>query len=379
MTITLFSIHKSSFHKKQTMKVKSLFACALGTLMFALSACQSGQPQPTAQRWTEERANAWYEQKPWMAGADYINADAINQIEMWSKDTYNHDQIDHELTWAEDLGFTTLRVYLSSVVYENDPEGLKERMGDFLTICQNHGITPLFCIFDDCWNAESSYGKQPDPKPGVHNSGWVQDPSVSLRADTAALYPKLEKYVKDLLTTFGNDERILLWDLWNEPGNSNHGVSTLPMLKKVFQWAREVNPSQPLTCGVWNWADSFAPLNAFQLENSDVISYHNYNDRDDHAACIKYLKMFNRPLICTEYMARRNNSLFQTVMPLLKENKVVAINWGFVSGKTNTIFAWDEPLPDQKEPKLWFHDIFRQDGSVFCQEEVDTIKSLTGK
>ena len=89
--------------------------------------------------------------------------------------------------------------------------------------------------------------------------------------------------------------------------------------------------------------------------------------------------MFNRPLICTEYMARRNNSLFQTVMPLLKENKVVAINWGFVSGKTNTIFAWDEPLPDQKEPKLWFHDIFRQDGSVFCQEEVDTIKSLTGK
>ena len=136
------------------MKVKSLFACALGTLMFALNACQSGQPQPTAQRWTEERANAWYEQKPWMAGADYINADAINQIEMWSKDTYNHDQIDHELTWAEDLGFTTLRVYLSSVVYENDPEGLKERMGDFLTICQNHGITPLFCIFDDCWNAE---------------------------------------------------------------------------------------------------------------------------------------------------------------------------------------------------------------------------------
>ena len=185
--------------------------------------------------------------------------------------------------------------------------------------------------------------------------------------------------MKDLLTTFGQDERILLWDLWNEPGNSNHGVSTLPHLKKVFEWAREANPSQPLTCGVWNWNDSFAPLNAYQIEQSDVVSYHNYNDRADHEQTIKYFKMFNRPLVCTEYMARRNNSLFSTIMPLLKENKVVAINWGFVAGKTNTIFAWDEPKPNEKEPKLWFHDIYRQDKTPFDPAEVALIKSLTGK
>ena len=237
-------------------------------------------------------------------------------------------------------------------------------MDDFLSICEKHHIKPLFCIFDDCWNAESSYGKQPDPKPGVHNSGWVQDPAVSLRKDTLTLYPKMEKYVKDLLTTFGKDERILLWDLWNEPGNRGHVTEALPMLKRVFQWAREANPSQPVTSGIWNWGDDFAPLNAFQLENSDVVSYHNYSDRADHEQCIKYLKMFNRPLVCTEYMARRNNSFFSTIMPLLKENKVVAINWGFVAGKTNTIFAWDEPLPDVAEPKLWFHDIFRQDANA---------------
>ncbi len=359
------------------MKFKFLMTCAVGALAL-LSSCQTGQ-KPQAQRWSEEKANEWYAKLPWMAGADYINASAINQIEMWSKDTYNAKEIDKELTMAEGIGFNTLRVYLSSVVYENDPEGMKQRMGDFLDICKKHGIKPLFTFFDDCWNAESKYGKQPEPKPGVHNSGWVQDPSVSLRKDTTALYPKMEKYVKDILTTFANDDRILLWDLWNEPGNSQHGVSTLPMLKKVFEWAREVNPSQPLTCGIWNWSDSFAPLNAFQIENSDVISYHNYNDRADHEQCIKYLKMFNRPLVCTEYMARRNNSLFQTIMPLLKENKIVAINWGFVAGKSNTIFAWDEPLPDQKEPKLWFHDIFRQDGTPFSQAEVDTIKALTGK
>ena len=350
-------------------------ACVL-----AMSACcnQAKQEAP-AQRWSEEKANEWYAQLPWLAGADYINADAINQIEMWSADTYNHDQIDKELGMAEGIGFNTLRVYLSSVVYDTDPEGLKQRTDDFLGICQSHGIKPLFCIFDDCWNPESSYGKQPDPKPGIHNSGWVQDPSVSLRADTVSLYPKMEKYVKALLTTFANDERILLWDLWNEPGNQGHGVETLPMLKRVFEWAREVNPSQPLTSGIWCWDDSFAPLNAYQLENSDVISYHNYNPLDDHEQTVKYLKMMNRPLVCTEYMARRNKSFFQTIMPMLKANKIVAINWGFVAGKTNTIFAWSEPRPDVAEPELWFHDIFRQDGTPFSQEEVDSIMSLTGK
>jgi hypothetical protein len=165
--------------------------------------------------------------------------------------------------------------------------------------------------------------------------------------------------------------------LWNEPGNSDHFAATLPLLKNVFKWAREVNPSQPISSGIWNQDDKFCSLNAFQIENSDVITYHNYNDVADHQTEIKYLKMLNRPLICTEYMARKHNSLFKTIMPMLKSNKIVAINWGFVSGKTNTIFAWDEPMPNVKEPKLWFHDIFRQDGSPFDASEISVIKANT--
>ena len=226
-------------------------------------------------RWTPEQAQAWYDEQGWLVGCDYIPADAINQIEMWSGSTYNHDLIDKELGWAEGLGFNTLRVYLSSVVYENDPQGLKDRMSDFLGICEAHSIRPLFVFFDDCWNAESEYGTQPEPKPGIHNSGWVRDPSASLRADTLALYPKLEKYVKDVLTTFANDKRILLWDLYNEPGNSKQGDASLPLLKNVFKWAQEVRPSQPLSAGVWK--DKLKTLNEFQLANSDVTTYHNYS------------------------------------------------------------------------------------------------------
>jgi hypothetical protein len=245
-----------------------------------------------------------------------------------------------------------------------------------LDIAGKHSISTIFVIFDDCWVPVYQAGKQPDPKPGIHNSGWLRDPGDLIFQDST-LTAQLEVYVKDILKTFENDKRIVLWDLYNEPGNWGYEDKSLPLLQNVFTWARTVNPSQPLSAGVWS--NSLVNLNKFQLENSDVITYHNYSDVENHRQTIDSLRKYDRPLICTEYMARRNNSIFQTTMPLLKNENVGAINWGFVAGKTNTIFAWDTPLPDVEEPELWFHDIFRKDGTPFSQEEIDAIKSLTGK
>ena len=345
------------------MKIKSAII-ALAAIALSLNCA-------AVERWSVEKANAWYAQLPWMAGCDYIPATAINQIEMWSESTYDRAQIDRELDWDQSLGFTTMRVYLSSVVWNKDCEGLKNRMDDFLGRCSSRGIRPLFVFFDDCWNEESYYGKQPDPKPGVHNSGWVKDPSISLRADTALLYPQLRAYVKDIITRFAKDDRVLLWDLYNEP-NSKFALLLLP---KVFGWAREANPTQPLTAGLW--ADA-PKINKIQIDLSDVISYHCYENTKWHKHVIDTLSRHNRPLICTEYMARTHKSKFKNIMPLLKKNKVVAINWGFVAGKTNTIFSWEEKMPDKKEPPVWFHDIFRQDGTPFDPKEIKLIKKLTG-
>ncbi len=327
--------------------------------------------------WTKQKADAWYANHPWLSGCNFQPSTAINQIEMWQAESFDAATIDRELGWAEELGFTTMRVYLSSVVWKNDAEGFKKHIDQFLTISSKYAIKPMFVFFDDCWNPESFIGKQPNPKPGVHNSGWVQDPSVSLRNDTSVLFPILEKYVKDIMNTFKNDNRILMWDLYNEPGNSKHGISSLPLLKNVFKWAREVNPTQPISSGIWYFGCN--ELNVCQVENSDIITYHNYKGVKDHQTQINYLKMFDRPMICTEYMARKNDSRFDNIMPLLKSNNVGAINWGFVSGKTNTIFAWDEPKPNEKEPKLWFHDIYRQDKTPFDQNEINVIKTQNNK
>ena len=325
--------------------------------------------------WSVDKANAWYKEHKWITGANFIPSSAINQLEMWQAATFDSATIDRELGWAESIGFNTMRVYLHSIAWKTDSAGFKNRMNTYLGIASKHGIKTIFVFFDDVWNKIPEAGKQPEPKPGMHNSGWMQDPGQPLSSDSS-LFPALEKYVKDVMTRFAKDKRILLWDLYNEPGNSGKKDSSLPLLIKVFSWARTVNPDQPISAGLWAW--DFEKLNTFQALNSDVITYHDYEDPQWHQRVIELLKSHGRPMICTEYMARTRNSRFSNILPLLKKYNIGAINWGLVAGKTNTIYAWDTPLPDGSEPAEWFHDVFRKDGTPYRQDEVILIRKLNG-
>ncbi len=330
----------------------------------------------TSERWSAEKANAWYAKQPWFVGANFIPSTAINQLEMWQAETFDPVTIDRELGQAEAIGMNAMRVFLHHAVWEADKEGFKKRIKQYLKIADKHHIATLFVIFDDCWNAAYKLGTQPAPKTGIHNSGWLRDPGDLLFTDST-LATTLEAYVKDILTTFANDKRIMMWDVYNEPGNSGYGDRSIDLVKKAFQWAHAVRPSQPLTSAAWE--SPITAMGKVQIDNSDIITYHNYSAEDKHKALIDTLRKYNRPLICSEYMARTNGSRFDNILPLLKQEKVGGFNWGFVAGKTNTIYAWDTPMPDGKEPKVWFHDIFRKDGTPFSQEEIDLIKKLTGK
>lgn len=324
-------------------------------------------------RWPLEKANAWYQEQPWLVGCNFIPSTAINQLEMWQWQTFDLDTIDIELSWAANLGFNSVRVYLHDLLYEADPAGLKTRVRSFLNIATAYGIRPVFVLFDDCWNQNPKLGMQPDPIPGVHNSGWVQSPGTS-KVSTPSSWGVLQDYVEDLLSTFGQEERILMWDLYNEPGNNDLGTQSLPFLQAVFKWAQAVRPDQPLTVGVW--AD-LPELNQFQLSVSDVITFHSYEDAASLEKQIESLKASARPVICTEYLARTRCSHFETHMPVFKRLGVGCYNWGLVSGKTNTIFPWGSPKR-APEPEVWFHDIFRRDGTPFDQHEVDFIRTIIG-
>lgn len=327
--------------------------------------------------WSVDKANKWAQHWGWLCGSNFQPSTAINQLEMFQAESFDTLTIDRELGWAEGLGMNCMRVFLHHAAWEVDKEGFKQRLNKYLEISWKHHIGTMFVFFDDCWNPTYQTGKQPEPKPGIHNSGWVRDPGELIYTDTTLIHT-LEAYVKDILSTFANDKRIVIWDLYNEPGNSDQKDKSLPLLKKVFEWGRQVNPSQPLTSGIWR--ASLKKHNKIQLENSDIITYHNYRFVDAHQHEVDTLKRkYGRPVLCSEYMARSRGSLFQTILPMLKKEQVGALNWGFVAGKTNTIFAWDTPALNGKEPDLWFHDIFRKDGTPFSEDEVKTIKRLTGK
>ena len=345
------------------------------------------------ERWTEERANAWYAQQPWPVGADFLPSTAINELEMWQADSYDAATIDRELGWAELIGMNTMRVFLHNLLWEQDAAGFQKRMDDFLTIAARHHIRPVFVLFDSCWEPFPKLGPQHPPIPGVHNSGWVQAPGAVVLAD-ATQYPKLEQYVKGVVGAFANDKRILAWDLWNEPDNGNDSSYAkgeprnkneiiAQLLPQVFEWARSARPSQPLTSGVWHgdWSSLavMTPVAQIQIQQSDVISFHDYGWPETFEAHVKMLEQFHRPLICTEYMARNIGSTFDTVLPIAKREHVGAINWGLVAGKSQTWIPWDSwqrpYVSDQ--PAIWQHDVFYPDGKPYREREVEIIKSLT--
>jgi hypothetical protein len=363
-------------------------------LLSALALCAAANAQSS--RWTEQRANDWYAQQPWLVGSNYVPKSAINQLEMWQEATFDPDEIDREFGWAEALGMNTMRVFLHDLLWQQDAAGFQKRIDRFLTIAARHHIRPVFVIFDSCWDPRPHLGPQHAPVPGVHNSGWVQSPGAAALED-ASQYPRLKAYVLGVVRAFAKDERILAWDLWNEPGADNAGSypneevkdkasRVAALLPLVFEWAREANPRQPLTSGVWDIDTSRAAagqseLQQVQLRESDIITFHNYSWPENFRSEVAWLRKFKRPVICTEFMARPVGSTFDGILPIANKERVGAINWGFVAGKTQTYFPWEswEHPYVKSEPPVWFHEVLRSDGTPYREAEVELIRRLTGK
>lgn len=348
------------------------------------------------QRWSQDKINAWYETLPWLVGCNFIPSNAVNQLEMWQEETFDLKTIDRELGWAASLGMNTVRVFLHDLLWLHDKEGFKFRIEQYLEVADKHRIRTMFVFFDDCWWPDAQPGKQPEPISGMHNSGWLQSPGVKAARDITQ-EPRLKAYVQDIVSTFGNDKRVLIWDIYNEIGNTFLTIGTLPwyqrfpkmayrayrhlfkplptlpLLLKTAQWIREVHPSQPITAGFWFGNKT---LKNKLIEISDVVSFHNYFKAGALERQIKGLQQYGRPILCTEYMSRTSGSLFETHLPVMKKYKVGAYNWGLVNGKTQTIYSWSDK-PGNTEPHLWFHDILHTDGTPYSEKEVAFIREIT--
>src|SRR6201996_2850075 len=363
------------------------------SLAVSLSAWAQGAGTPV-ERWSQQKANDWYKQQPWLVGANFVPSNAINELEMFQAATFDPAINDKELGMAESIGMNTVRVFLQDQLWQQDSEGFKQRLDTFLGIAARHHIRPLLVLFDSCWEANPKLGPQHPPIPGIHNSGWVQSPGKA-RLHDPAVEPQLQAYVTGIVGAFAKDDRILGWDIWNEPDNrggdkiedvASKVQRVNELLPKAFAWARSVHPTQPLTSGVWGngkWGESALEneTSKIQLSESDIITFHNYDWPEDFEARVKTLQALGRPLICTEYMARGAGSTFDGVLPVAKKYHVGAINWGLVAGKTQTYLPWDswERPYVLLQPTIWFHEVFKQDDTPYRQHEVDLIRQLSGR
>ncbi len=368
-------------------------------------------------QWLPGQANQWYRQQPWLVGCNFVPSTASNQLEMFQAATFDPATIERELGWIAAIGMNTARVFLHNLLWEQDAAGFKMRLDQFLSIAAAKGIRPVLVLFDSCWDPFPALGPQQEPVPGVHNSRWVQAPGATTLQDPSR-YPVLQAYVEDVVGRFRNDPRVLFWDIWNEPDNLN-GNSYGPqeptnkvalvtaLLPSVFQWARAAGPSQPLSSAIWigDWSSpsKFNPTQAVQMANSDIVTFHNYGFVEDFEERIGLLRQFGRPIICSEYMARDAGSLFDGSLVVARRERVGAINWGCVSGRSQTILPWDSwqhpyttaqalggtefdvliepntkwPHPYASEdPVVWHHDIFHPDGTPYRVYETNLIHSL---
>jgi hypothetical protein len=357
-------------------------------------------------RWTKKKAWQWYDRHPWLCGFNYLPRTAVNWTEMWQKETFDLQTIEQELAWAKEIGYNTLRTNLPFIVWQDDRDGLWQRLDYFLNVTRKNGLLPVICPLDDCgFSGDHPYlGPQKRPTPGVHNSQAAASPGRNIVMDKHQ-WPEIEAYISDIISAFRVDDRIFAWDLYNEPGNytifkadGEHIFNTEleyyshELMLNVFSWARDSDPVQPLTTGGWHvsppWEDDdentlnhFIDLKAFEL--SDIISFHAYCSPERLIHIIENLEPYERPILCTEWMARQAGSRIKDQLPIFHRENIGCYQWGFVNGKTQTHIPWPaylHQLPDYSENSAeWFHDLLGPNGRPYSEDEVALINELVGK
>ena len=309
---------------------------------------------------------------------------------MWQAETFDISTIERELTWAAAIGMNTVRIYLHDLLFTQASADFLARIEKVFAVAASHDIGVIPVLFDGVWNPKPQLGKQPEPTPFLHISMWLQCPGSDIFYDRSR-WSELRNYVFEVLSFFKDDERVIAWDLFNEPdqvdvvtlkvGSRNDKIATATeLVATVFDWAREVAVTQPLTVGVWEYEKdgqvATNSLNQLIVDQSDIISFHCYEPREKLTAVINALTTHGRPLLCTEWLARSAGSTVD-LLSVFKDAGVGAINWGLVDGRTQTRFPWRSwaELVNNDEP--WFHELLHSDGTAYDAQEVETFRRLT--
>jgi hypothetical protein len=349
-------------------------------------------------KWTEKEIWEWYNARPWITGCNYIPSVAINGIEFWQE--YRHGEIfrevGKEISLAASIGFNSFRLVFPFVIWQHNREIFFRHIDEFFDLCSHHNITVMPVLFGDCCVPKNKYkpghlGPQPEPIPGYFG-GSVLTPFDGTSeigwnpTDESEMKPIMEEYIRSLAKKYGKDNRIIIWNIWNEAGNSNRETRSQKDIENIFTWFREEDVDQPLTADIWcggidnpdgylSKPGIYTEIEKYVANLSDIITFHYYGDYIHTRKFIEILRGYGRPIINDEWLHRPMRSLIQTHLPLFKRENVGSYMFGFVNGKTQHNFVW-EFLKNRKDMDvdLWMHDIFYDNFLPYDEEEIRVIK-----
>lgn len=352
-------------------------------------------------QWSKERIWDWYDKELWLRGCNFMGSDCANRIDQWQELGFEErlKTADRELKLAAETGFNTVRLILEYIIWKEDHDAFMKRLDRYLNTAYKYGIRCMLVFGNDCMlpkddpNSHLHAGEQ-HFDIGYHggrkrsqHSSLNTEPGYSL-LDEPDEVEHIYRWVEEIIDTYKNDPRVVVWDLYNEAGNTRRGELTKPHIKRFFEIARDVAPMQPLTSCVWRMNgdpnQKLADVERFALEHSDIISYHNYGDYVTNVKIIANLKRLGRPILCTEWLGRVQHNTVQEIFPLFFVEKIGCYNWGFVAGKYQTYEPWENIWEAYYSGRRidydftkWFHDLYRFNLRPYDPGEIDLIKDLS--
>ncbi|MBQ8716992.1 MAG: cellulase family glycosylhydrolase [Clostridia bacterium] len=349
-------------------------------------------------RWSKEKIWNWYNARPWIRGCNYMSADCANRVDQWQELGFEErfKTTEEELKLVQDTGFNTVRLILEYVVWKEEHDGFMDRFERYISLCAKYGISCMIVLANDCMPPKTELWKMPAVGEqhydwGYHGGrkhsqhGSHKEPAPHFYLDDPETREDYFKMVREIVSKYKDDPRICVWDLYNEPGANKRDALTLPNLKRMFEAVREIDPSQPVTVGVWRIkGDESIPLSEveqYALENSDIISYHNYQSYAENIRIIKRLKKEERPILNTEWLCRFQHNDVASLFPLFYLERIGCYNWGFVAGKYQTYEPWEfiwEQYDAGKRADIdftkWFHDLYRPSHRPYDPKEIELIQ-----
>lgn len=354
------------------------------------------------ERWSESKAQEWYDKLPWLRGCNFIGSDCANRFDMWQ--SYKAEEklatAKRELALCEDIGFNTVRIWIIFESWLNEPQFFMQMLEEYISICAEHHLAVMLCLTSE---EDLPCGEYSDFRPirvgeqkyavGYHQGQFPESAERAALpkwhyAQSTELAPKFWQMIKDIVNKYATDERILCWNIYNEPGITLKEDECIPVLTKMFETVRACDPIQPVTADVWrglNEDDSpKTKVEEIALKNSDIISFHNYSSYCKFCKLVDAFSIYNRPIFCTEWLHRINHNIVGEIYPLLYIKNIANYCWGFVVGKTQTNEPWDILWNEYYDPNKnvdydftkWQHDLFRPNFRPYDPTEIDLIKQF---